>query len=35
MNALVHALAPLGIAHLDMPATPQKVWAAIQAARAA
>ncbi|MDE2198269.1 MAG: xanthine dehydrogenase family protein molybdopterin-binding subunit [Rhodospirillales bacterium] len=34
MNAVVDALAPLGITHVDMPATPQKLWAMIQAARA-
>ena len=33
MNAVVDALSPLGIAHIDMPATPEKVWRAIQAAR--
>lgn len=33
MNALVDALRPLGIGHIDMPATPERVWAAIQAAR--
>lgn len=33
MNALVDALRPLGVTHLDMPATPERVWAAIQAAR--
>ena len=32
INALVDALAPLGIRHIDMPATPEKVWRAIQAA---
>jgi carbon-monoxide dehydrogenase large subunit len=32
MNAVVDALAPLGIRHLDMPATPYRLWAAIQAA---
>jgi carbon-monoxide dehydrogenase large subunit len=32
MNAIVDALRPLGIAHLDMPATPERVWSAIQAA---
>ena len=32
MNALVDALAELGVGHIDMPATPQRVWAAIQAA---
>jgi carbon-monoxide dehydrogenase large subunit len=34
-NAVCDALAPFGIRHLDMPATPQKVWAAIEDARAA
>jgi carbon-monoxide dehydrogenase large subunit len=34
MNAVADALAPLGIKHLDMPYTPERVWAAIQAARA-
>ena len=33
MNAVLDALAPLGIAHIDMPATPQRIWAAIAAAR--
>ena len=28
-NAVVDALSPLGVAHIDMPATPQKVWRAI------
>ncbi len=32
MNALHDALAPLGVAHIDMPATPAAVWQAIQAA---
>ncbi|MEA2858845.1 MAG: aerobic carbon-monoxide dehydrogenase large subunit [Methylobacteriaceae bacterium] len=32
MNAVVDALSPLGIRHLDMPATPYRIWAAIQAA---
>jgi aerobic carbon-monoxide dehydrogenase large subunit len=32
MNAINDALAPLGIRHFDMPATPNRVWAAIQAA---
>jgi carbon-monoxide dehydrogenase large subunit len=35
MNAVVDALRPLGIRHLDMPATPEVVWRAIQGARAA
>jgi carbon-monoxide dehydrogenase large subunit len=29
MNAILDALAPLGITRLDMPATPQRVWQAI------
>ena len=32
-NAVIDALAPLGIRHLDMPYTPQKVWRAIQTAK--
>ena len=32
MNAVVDALAPLGITHIDMPATSEKVWRAIRAA---
>ena len=32
MNAIVDALRPLGIEHFDMPATPARVWAAIQSA---
>ena len=35
MNAVVDALAPLGITHIDMPATPEKIWRVIAAARAA
>ena len=33
MNAVIDALAPLGVRHLDMPATPERVWRAIQDAR--
>ena len=33
MNALVDALSEFGITHIDMPATPQRIWQAIQAAR--
>jgi carbon-monoxide dehydrogenase large subunit len=33
MNAVNDALAPLGIRHFDMPATPNRVWAAIAGAR--
>jgi aerobic carbon-monoxide dehydrogenase large subunit len=32
-NAVVDALRPLGIRHLDMPYTPQRVWKAIQDAK--
>jgi carbon-monoxide dehydrogenase large subunit len=32
MNAVVDALSVRGVAHLDMPATPARVWAAIKAA---
>jgi carbon-monoxide dehydrogenase large subunit len=35
MNAVVDALAPLGVSHLDMPATPQRIWAAIARAKPA
>ena len=33
MNALVDALGEFGITHIDMPATPERVWVAIQAAK--
>lgn len=29
-NAVIDALSPLGVRHLDMPLTPEKVWNAIQ-----
>lgn len=32
VNAVMDALSPLGIRHLDMPLTPAKVWEAIRAA---
>jgi carbon-monoxide dehydrogenase large subunit len=35
VNAVVDALSPLGIRHIDMPLTPERVWNAIQAARQA
>ncbi|NKC30995.1 xanthine dehydrogenase family protein molybdopterin-binding subunit [Falsiroseomonas selenitidurans] len=35
MNALVDALTPAGVTHIDMPATPETVWKALQAAKAA
>ncbi|MCC7425513.1 MAG: xanthine dehydrogenase family protein molybdopterin-binding subunit [Alphaproteobacteria bacterium] len=34
MGAILDALAPLGVEHLDMPATPHTVWRAIRAAAA-
>ena len=34
VHAVLDALVPFGIAHLDMPLTPQKIWAAIQRKRA-
>ncbi|PYO54896.1 MAG: carbon monoxide dehydrogenase, partial [Candidatus Rokuibacteriota bacterium] len=33
IHAILDALAPLGVAHIDMPATPARVWQAIQDAR--
>ena len=33
MNAIVDALAPLGITHLDMPATPERIWTACERVR--
>jgi carbon-monoxide dehydrogenase large subunit len=35
INALVDALSESGISHIDMPATPERVWRAIQEARGA
>jgi aerobic carbon-monoxide dehydrogenase large subunit len=32
-NAVVDAVAHLGVRHIDMPTTPERVWQAIQAAR--
>jgi carbon-monoxide dehydrogenase large subunit len=33
VNAVVDALSPLGVKHIDMPLTPNRVWQAIQAAK--
>ncbi len=33
IDAIIDALTPLGVTNIDMPATPQRVWQAIQAAR--
>jgi carbon-monoxide dehydrogenase large subunit len=35
MNALIDALKSSGVEHIEMPATPARVWASIQSARAA
>ena len=35
INAVVDALSPLGVDHVEMPATPERVWRAIQNAGAA
>lgn len=32
-NAVIDALSPFGITHLDMPLTPAKIWSAIQGAK--
>ena len=34
MNAVMDALSSIGVKHLDMPASPHRVWQAIQSARA-
>jgi len=33
MNAILDALRPRGVTHLDMPATPRRVWEALQRAK--
>ena len=33
VNAICNALGDLGVHHIDMPATPQAVWRALQGAR--
>jgi len=33
IHEILDALAPLGVAHIDMPATPERVWLAIRAAQ--
>ena len=35
INAIVDALTPVGVTHVDMPATPEKLWKAIAMAKAA
>jgi carbon-monoxide dehydrogenase large subunit len=34
MNAIVDALSDYGVANIEMPATPERVWQAIQDAKA-
>jgi carbon-monoxide dehydrogenase large subunit len=34
VNSVVDALSPLGVRHLDMPLTPEKIWRVLQGARA-
>jgi aerobic carbon-monoxide dehydrogenase large subunit len=31
MNAVVDAFSPLGVAHIDMPPPPERLWRAIRA----
>jgi carbon-monoxide dehydrogenase large subunit len=35
INAVVDALKPLDVAHIDMPATPHRIWQTIEKAKAA
>jgi carbon-monoxide dehydrogenase large subunit len=35
VNAILDALRPLGVDHIDMPATPMRVWESLQRAKAA
>ena len=30
INAIVDALSEFGVRHIDMPATPEKIWRAMQ-----
>jgi len=32
-NAIIDALSPLGVRHLDLPLTPEKVWKALRGQR--
>ena len=34
INAIVDALSPLGVRDIEMPATPERVWRAVQSAKA-
>jgi carbon-monoxide dehydrogenase large subunit len=35
INALLDALRPLGVKHIEMPATSERVWRAMKQAKAA
>jgi aerobic carbon-monoxide dehydrogenase large subunit len=35
MNAVVDALGEFGVTHMDMPATPERIWRAIADGKAA
>jgi carbon-monoxide dehydrogenase large subunit len=35
INAIVDALSPYGVEHIDMPATPERIWRTIQDAKVA
>jgi carbon-monoxide dehydrogenase large subunit len=35
INAIIDALAPLGVRQVDMPATPQRLWELMQVRKAA
>jgi len=35
INAIIDALSPDGVTHIDMPATPERVWRALELAKAA
>ena len=34
VNSVVDALSPLGVRHIDMPLTPEKIWKLIKGGRA-
>jgi carbon-monoxide dehydrogenase large subunit len=33
VNAVVNALAPFGVTHIEMPVTPERIWRAIHSAK--
>jgi carbon-monoxide dehydrogenase large subunit len=34
VNSVVDALSPLGVKHIDMPMTPEKIWNLVKGAHA-